>query len=363
MNKTITIILISFLLISSCKSTIGTFKESPKTPKDYALNFLIKEKIPGMAISVSKNGTIVWSEGFGYSNISKKTKVSPKTTQFRIASISKPITAVVLATLTDQGKVNVDASLYKYLQDYPKKQYDFTLRQVGGHTSGIRHYKEGEFILNKKMSITEGLNIFKYDSLLFKPQTDYKYSTYAWNLLSEVIQTVAKTPFETYTNNVLFKPLKMDDSVLDYCDSIMPNRTQFYRKTEDFKIKPATQVCNEFKAAGGGFLSTSEDLIKFGNEIISPKLISKASLKDLTEPQILNSGKSTNYGIGFSIGKTKRGTPKYGHSGGGIGASTLLLIYPEEHVVISILTNLSNVPIYNIGNQLEAIFIDRPSKN
>ena len=214
------------------------------------------------------------------------------------------------------------------------------------------------FLLNKKISIREGINIFKNDSLLFKPQTNYKYSTYGWNLLSEVIQTVVKNPFDTYTKNAVFKPLQMNQTTLDFCDSILPNRTQFYKKTEDHKIELGSPVCNEFKAAGGGFLSTSEDLIKFGNEIIHPKLISKNTLKELTTSQLLNSGKSTNYGVGFSIGKSKTGTPIYQHSGSGVGASTLLLIYPNEDVVISILTNLYDVPIYEIGRELEDLFIN-----
>jgi len=358
MKKTIGLLSILVLLLSSCKSTVASFKSNPKTPKDYIANFILKEKIPGMAVSVSKKGSLIWSQGFGYSNIRNKTKVSSQTTQFRIASISKPISAVALATLVDMNKLNFDSSLHNYLPDYPKRQYDFTIRQIGGHTAGIRHYKDDEFLLNEKMTITEGLNIFKNDSLLFKPQTDYKYSTYGWNLLSEVIQTTTKTPFDVYTYNILFKPLKMNNTLLDYCDSILPNRTQFYRKTEKNNVVLSSEVCNEFKAAGGGFLSTSEDLIKFGNEIITPKIISEASLKELIRPQILDSGKSTYYGIGFSIGETKNKTPKYSHSGSGVGASTLLLIYPEEEMVISILTNLSNIPIYDIGNQLEAIFLD-----
>lgn len=358
MKKNTGLVIILIFLLVSCKSTIGTIKKNPKSPKDYALNFLIKEKIPGMAISVSKNGNIIWSEGFGYSDINKKIKVSPKTTQFRIASISKPISAVILATLVDVNALNFDTSIYNYLPDYPKKKYDFTIRQVGGHIAGIRHYKDDEFLLNREMSIREGINIFKNDSLLFKPQTQYKYSTYGWNLLSEVIQTVAKVPFNTYAQNVLFKPLNMESTTVDIADSIIPNRTQFYRKNKDNKIVLGTEVNNAYKVAGGGFLSTSENLITFGNEIISPVIISKTVLNELLKPQILDSGKSTHYGIGFSCSETKNKTPKYSHSGGGVGATTLLLIYPKEKIVISILTNLSNIPIHDIGNQLETIFIE-----
>lgn len=358
MKKTGIILFVLVHILFSCKSTVGTFKNNPTSPKDFAFNFLIKEKIPGMSISVSKRGTPIWSQGFGYSDIQKKTRVSPTTTQFRIASISKPISAAALATLVDKNKLDFDSSIYTYLPNYPKKQYDFTIRQVGGHTAGIRHYKGTEFLLNKKMSITEGLNIFKEDSLLFKPLSNYKYSTYDWNLLSEIIQKVAQTPFNDYVQNVLFKPLKMASTTLDVSDSIMPNRTKFYIKTNANKIVLGPEVSNEYKVAGGGFLSTSEDLIKFGNEIIYPQIISETSLKELVKPQILESGKSTHYGIGFGIGETKNRTSKYSHSGGGVGATTLLLIYPEEEVVISILTNLSRVPIYDIGNQLESIFLD-----
>lgn len=358
MRKTIVLLLILISLFFSCKGTIEPFEKNSKIAKNQALIFLKKEKIPGMAISISKHGELIWSEGFGYSNIEKKTKATPEITRFRIASISKPISAAVLAILVDEGKLNFDSSLYQYLPNYPKKKYDFTLRQIGGHTAGIRHYRNNEFLLNEKLTITQGVDIFKNDSLLFKPQTQYKYSTYGWNLLSDVIQTVAKMPFHDYATHTLFKPLDMYKTTLDYCDSIIPNKTQFYKKTENNKIELSTEVCNEFKAAGGGFLSTSEDLIKFGNEIISPEIISEASLKELLKMQTLDSGKSIYYGIGFSIGETKNKTPKYSHSGSGVGASTLLLIYPEEKIVISILTNLYNVPIYNIGNQLEAIFVD-----
>ena len=358
MRKTGILIFAIALFVFSCKSSIGTFKKNPTSPKDYAFNFLNKENIPGMSISVSKKGTLIWSQGFGYSDLQNKTKVSPKTTQFRIASISKPISAMALATLVDKNKLEFDASIYKYLPDYPTKEYDFTIRQIGGHTSGIRGYKGNEFFLNEKLSITEGLDIFKDDPLLFKPQSDYNYSTYNWVLLSEVVQEIAQTPFSNYVEKVIFNPLKMTSTTLDVSDSIFPNRTKFYRKTKAGQIVLGTDVSNEYKVAGGGFLSTSEDLIKFGNEVIYPKLISETALKELIKPQILESGKITYYGIGFSIGETKTNTPVYSHSGSSIGASTLLLIYPKEEVVISILTNLSNVPIYDLGKTLESIFLN-----
>ena len=98
-------------------------------------------------------------------------------------------------------------------------------------------------------------------------------------------------------------------------------------------------------------------MIKFGNEIISPKLLSRSSVNELVKEQYLANGKGTGYGVGFGIGKTNNNTISYSHSGGGIGATTLLLMYPEENIVISIVTNMSGLPIRDLGEQLENVFI------
>ncbi|MEZ4797485.1 MAG: serine hydrolase domain-containing protein [Flavobacteriaceae bacterium] len=335
-----------------------SIKETIKSAHTTALKFAEKESVPGMAISVSKNGKLLWSEGFGYSNLEENVEVSPSVTQFRIASISKSLTAVALAKLMDDGKLDLDESIYTYIPDFPKKKYDFTVRQVGGHIAGIRHYNGSEFIMNKKMSIVEGLDIFKDSPLKFEPGTNYSYSTYGWNLLSVVVQNASKVEFNQYMTHNVFKPLGMSNTTLDLSDQDMPNRTLFYNKTNAGDIRLGPEVSNEFKAAGGGFVSTSEDLIKFGNEIISPTIFSKASINELLKEQYLTNGKGTGYGVGFGIGKTKNGTVSYSHSGGGIGATTLLLMYPEEEIVIAIVTNLSSLPIRDFGKQLEDIFIN-----
>ncbi|WP_272148915.1 serine hydrolase domain-containing protein [Tenacibaculum aiptasiae] len=319
-------------------------------------NFIEEQKIPGLSISVSKKGKIIWSEGFGYSDLSSKTKVSPKNTQFRIASISKTLTALALAKLIDDNKLDLNNSLYTYVPDFPKKDYDFTIRQIAGHTAGIRHYKGSEFLINDKMSIVEGLNIFKESDLLFKPGTDFKYSTYGWNLLSVVIQNAGNKDFFEFMNDEVFVPLKMTKTMVDKSDKENTNRTQFYLKRRG-KVVIGPKVSNEFKAAGGGFLSTSEDLVLFGNEFINPQIITTNSLAKLTTSNKTNNDKKTNYGIGISIRKTKNNTTKLSHSGGGIGASSMLLIYPEEEIVISILTNLSHVKMRNYIKGLENLLI------
>ncbi|MDP5158712.1 MAG: beta-lactamase family protein [Flaviramulus sp.] len=345
--------------LSYSQTEINQNQIKTRTAKKLAKKFLRKQRIPGMAISVSQNGELIWSKGFGYSSKKPKKVVEPDITVFRIASISKSITAMALAKLLDDGVINLDESIYNYLPDYPKNNHDFNIRQLGGNLAGIRHYKnDNEYALNKKMSITEGLSLFKNDSLLFKPGSQFNYSTFGFVLLSEVIQKAADKPFISLVNDSIFKPLQMENSRAEISDEFISNKTQFYRKSLLKKPVLSSPVANEYKVAGGGFLSTSEDIVKFGNELIFPKIISQKALENITKPQRLITGENTGYGIGFSSVTTKKGTPKYYHTGGGVGASSILLVYPEEKVVITVLTNLTGVNMEEFGKQLESVFVD-----
>jgi CubicO group peptidase (beta-lactamase class C family) len=351
-------IIASIMLLLS-DSGFGQTHENPtdekiKTAKKLSKKFFKTNGIPGMSISVSKNGKLIWSEGFGYAGRKPKVKIKPDETLFRIASISKSITAVTLAKLMDNKKIDIDKSIYKYLPNYPKKKYDFTVRELGGHLAGIRNYKGNEFVLNKKMSITEGLDLFKNDPLAFEPSSQFLYNSLGYVLLSDIMQKASKKGFNSLVDKTIFKPLQMFNTMPDASDIDILNRTSFYRKKHVLSMP----VSNEYKVAGGGFLSTSEDITRFGHELISPQIISKKSLSEITTSQKLKSGQKTGYGIGFSTQKTKKGTPKYFHTGGGVGASSILLIYPEEDVVITVLTNLTGVKMDGFGQQLEAVFVD-----
>ena len=128
---------------------------------DTLLNDLIKEKrIPGLAISVLKEGEILFQKGYGYADLECKTPIDARKTVFRIASVSKPIAATALAHMVDDGLIDLDASFYNYVPYYPKKKWDFTIRQLASHTAGIRGYQGTEYGLNKPFSIKEGITIF-----------------------------------------------------------------------------------------------------------------------------------------------------------------------------------------------------------
>jgi len=355
--------IIAFIMLTlssfGFSQTSDTSVAKPKNAKKLAKEFIKANHIPGMSISVSKKGKLIWSKGFGHASLKPRVRIKPKKTIFRIASISKSITGVALAKLMDDNLINIDKSIYDYLPNYPKEQYDFNVRQLAGNIAGVRHYKDNdEYALNKKMSISEGLSLFENDDLLFEPGTQYYYSSMGFVLLSEIMEKASSIPFDKFVNDSIFKPLEMNHSSTDKSDFEIPKETLFYSYSSLKGPVLAKPVSNEYKVGAGGFLSTSEDIVKFGNEIIQPKIISKESIKEITTSQRLKSGNITGYGMGFSIGHSTKGTPKYYHTGGGVGASSILLIYPEEELVIVVLTNLTGVNMVDFGNKLESFFID-----
>ena len=112
-----------------------------------------KNKFPGLAITVLKEGETVFQKGFGYADIEQKQFIDPRKSIFRIASVSKPIAATALAHMVQDGIIDLDESFYTYFSDYPKKEWDFNIRQLASHTAGIRVYKGKEYGLNLTLNI------------------------------------------------------------------------------------------------------------------------------------------------------------------------------------------------------------------
>lgn len=122
-------------------------------------------------------------------------------------------------------------------------------------------------------------------------------------------------------------------------------------------IHNAPRVNNEFKVAGGGFLSTSEDLIRFANEMLRPTLIQKQTRDELIRPLTTKDGKSTEYAVGFQVKQTGLKHLMVGHSGGSMVGTAMLMIFPQQTAAIALLTNSSSVPLRKILPELEAIFV------
>ncbi len=326
---------------------------------DEAVSALVeKERVPGLAISVWQKGKIVWSKGYGFADLEQQVPVDPFQTRFRIGSISKPIAAAAMAKVYERGQIDLDASIYKYLPQFPKKEYDFTTRQLAGHIAGIRHYNGTEFLSDDRyQTVWEGLAIFKDDSLLFEPGSKYNYSTYGWNLLSAVAEIASGKEFLNLVQTEVLNPLGLEKTHADWNQEIIPWRTRFYQLTPT-EVQHAPHVDQSIKWAGGGFLSTTDDLIKFGQGFMKPGYLKQETLDIWLTSQKLNDGTETGYGIGWRVGTLAGKYKWFGHSGGSIGGTSWLIVFPEEEVIVAVLSNIGGLSYGQVPFQVGQFFIE-----
>lgn len=312
-------------------------------------------KIPGLQVAVAVDGKLVWSEAFGYADLAGQVPVTAET-QFRIGSVSKPLTAAALALLYEAGRLDLDAPVQRYVPSFPDKGYPITTRQLAGHLAGIRHYRDEEFLLNRHFnSVQDGLTIFERDSLLFPPGTRFSYSSYGWNLIAAVIEGASGEDFLAYMGGHVLRPLGLTHTAPDRVDSLIPNRTRFYERGADSGFVPAPPVDNSYKWAGGGFVSTAEDLVKFGSALIAPGFLKAETLELLFTSQKTNAGEATGYGVGWFVATDGRGHRWVSHGGSSVGGTTAFGVDRDSRVVVAITSNLTGAEL-QAGEAIQAAF-------
>ena len=332
----------------TAQSTIADkhYKTAIQKAERYVIDSLqVKQDIPGISVCVGNKQKILWAQGFGYADLENNVKVTT-TSRFRVGSVSKMLTVMAVGRLYQQGKLDLDAPVQKYVPAFPEKNYPITSRQLAGHLSGIRHYRKTDplNIPKRYKSVTESLSIFKDDTLLFKPGTASEYSSYGYNLLSAVVESAAGVDFLSYMCDSIFLPAGLTNTAPDYSDSIVHNRVRFYEHSKS-RLVNASLVDNSYKWAGGGFVSTPSDLVTMGQVLLNHTLLDAKTVELLFASQQLENGKKTNVGIGWRSGADAKGRRIIHHGGLIDGGRTFVLIYPDNDLIFAITANMSGVSI------------------
>ncbi|XP_076305133.1 LOW QUALITY PROTEIN: serine beta-lactamase-like protein LACTB, mitochondrial [Tachypleus tridentatus] len=399
---------------------------------------------PGIVVGVSINGHNVWQEGFGYADVENRVPCH-KDTVMRIGSISKSITMIGIGKLWEEKKLDLDKPIQEYVPNFPEKCFEnekvmLTCRHLVSHLGGIRHYdkpflksetdstskqkvQDNDTVENRKLTkiiekknnmkesskeytkkeenemelkdyfpdVQSSLELFKNDPLLSKPGSKYVYSTHGWTLLSAVVEAVAQEPFMVYMCK-LFQELGLKNTFLDTNDTVIYNRSKYYRYTKGVLIN-APYVDNSYKWAGGGLLSTVEDLLQFGNIMLYsfqhnlnnnnslPGYLNSETVNQIWSPVTEDVSGDCYYGMGWFVlpeyqiyGCCFLQKLVYFHAGSAIGARGVLLIVPRscdikdtkkckctnppQGVIVSLISNLENIPLKKTALRVAEVFED-----
>ncbi len=328
--------------------------------------------VPALSIAVGVCGETVWSAATGWSDVASAEPATPRS-RFRIGSVSKSVTSLLLAKEIADGRLDLDAPISDYIDYFPDKGHPITARQLAAHLSGVRHYKmrfawpPSDFFSNVRYDTVEAaVGAFSDDELLFQPGTDYRYTTHGYTLLSGVLEGAGGDDFLTLMRREVFDPLGMDETGADHKERETPERVRFY-DVDNGRYKPTRVADLSNKWAGGGFLSTPGDLVEMGNAIAAGRFLTAEVEEILFEVQTLSDGEETgrHYALGWGSQMTQNFLGGEGswhivsHGGSSMGGSAYFLIFPDEELTLALLTNAGtgSSPLRRLGIQIAEDFM------
>lgn len=317
--------------------------------------------VAGLSAAMAVGGRLVWAGGFGHADLQNDVPMSSETVS-RVGSISKPIAAVAAMALWDQGKLELDAPISRYLHDYPRQNAGITMRQLMSHTAGVRHYQGSEFLSNEEFDdVMAPMGVFWEDPLLFEPGSDYSYSTYGWTVVSAVTEAAdADRPWVAILRDELTGPLGLVRLQPEWQDSVISGHARFYERGEregdgaaTWTNSPEVDLSNKW--AGGGLVGTTSDLVNFALGVMRGEVLSEAARAEMWRQQTPEG--EASYGLGWRVGEID-GLRAVSHSGGSTGATAMLILLPDHGVAVALLGNTGGVGHAGIARRVIEILMD-----
>jgi CubicO group peptidase (beta-lactamase class C family) len=321
-------------------------------------------QIPGLSIAVVKGDGVPWKEGFGLADLENDVPARPGTV-YRIASVTKSLSAVCAMRLAERGELDVDAPIQRYVPSFPEKPWPLTAVQLLGHLAGVRNYRQDDFggLPDNTLrygSSTEALGIFAVDPLIHEPGTSYAYTTFGYTLLGAAMEGASGSSFvDTLRENVL-EPAKMHHTRADSLYDVIPGRARGYTRLgvgERFAGRPLTgppRNCDlmdsSYKIPGGGLVSTVEDLAAFVIALQSGVLVKRETFERMATRQRTRDGKETPYGLGWYVDGIEGWSGVVWHGGVQKGVTSTLVLRPKDRCAVAILTNLEGGLMLGLEN-------------
>jgi CubicO group peptidase (beta-lactamase class C family) len=318
-----------------------------------------KATTPGCAVSVLKDGRMVYKRGYGMANLDHDEKITPATI-FHVGSISKQFTAAAILMLANEGKLSLDDPARKYVPELPDFGAPITIRHLLHHTSGLRDQWDLLGIAGWRYSldlITDGdvlAVLSRQKDLNFAPGSKFLYSNTGFTLLAQIVQRVSRQSFRSFTQERIFLPLGMSHTHFrDNHAEIVKGIAYGYKRAGDgFELS----IPNFDTVGATSLLTTVEDLALWDENFYSHALGGPALAAQLEEQGQLNDGTRLDYAAGLEV-TTYRGLKVVEHSGSDAGYKAHLARFPDQHFAIAVLCNAAQAGPTTLAHKIADIYL------
>lgn len=362
MKKSIKLIAVSALLFLFTANIFA--QDKAKQIEELLTKYNEYGQFNGSAL-VSENGKVIFKKGFGSANMEWDIPNQPDT-KFRLGSISKQFTALLIVKLAEDGKIKLDVPITTYLPDYPKENGSkITIHNLLTHTSGIPNYTSApNFFKDKARNpYTPEVFVKTFSSLPleFTPGEKFSYSNSGYFLLGYIIEKISGKTYEQNLQEIIFTPLKMTNSGYDHSNIILKNRAAGYEK-QGKVITNAAYLDMSIPYAAGSLYSTVEDLYLWDQALYTNKLLSEKSMESLFKPYI--KAWEGFYGYGWSTYEVPNGEKSklnvVEHGGGINGFNTIISRIPADKNLIVLLNNTGGTVLGEMNAAIRAILYNQP---
>jgi CubicO group peptidase (beta-lactamase class C family) len=297
---------------------------------------------PGCALGVSRDGKVVYENGFGMANLELDAPITPGSI-FHVASVSKQFTGMAIALLARDGKLSLDDDIRRHLPEIPNYGHRITIRHLLNHTSGLRdqwdllYMARGRFEENRITEADVLEIVARQKALNFVPGTEYVYSNTGYTLAGTIVKRVSGKSLREFADERIFKPLGMTNTHFhDDYTMVVKGRAAAYTRGADGKWHVSLPNYDTYGATS--LFTTVGDLLKWDANFGKPIVGDEALLRELRASATLANGDTTGYGLGIAT-EVYRGARLVGHSGGDAGYRTYLGRFPEHGLSITVLCN------------------------
>ncbi len=347
---------ISAFLLSACAST------EPAPARLDAVGAFVhaemqRQKVPGIAVAVIKNGRVVKAGGYGLANVELGVPAAAATV-FQSGSVAKQFTAVAVMLQVQDGKLALDDPITNYLPGAPNAWQSITVRHLLTHTSGIPDYTDDGLDMRRDYSEDDLAKLAFGLKLEFPAGSRWNYSNLGYVLLGNIVRKVSGRFYGDVLRERVFAPLGMKSARVIAEDEIVPHRAAGYRlvlgelKNQEW-VSPSLNT-----TADGGLYLTVLDLVAWDAGLRAGALLEPGSWKQILEPVKLPSGATYPYGFGWFIDDFS-GQKRQHHGGRWQGFSTYISRYLDDDLTIVVLCNLAGADVSRFVDGIAAVYNPR----
>jgi len=350
--KNIIILLVILLQIASAQITDKTKQV------DAILQSYCQPNEPGMVIGIIQDGNVIYKNALGMADLSHRIPLTDSSV-FNIASVSKQFTAFLTLLAVEEGKLELDDDIRKYLPELKMLPYKVSLRQLANHTHGLPNIDELLNIMGfgfedpipHSRTLEVALSIKQVNR---KPGEKYEYGNTGFLLLAEILKRVYEEPFQSLIQKKVFAPLQMHNSrVIANANEVVTNKVQPYSRQDNAFMKFDNR---QIGFGPSNIHSSIDDMLKWAINFLDPKVGNSNMFRAMMKNTVLNNNTQYEYGLGVQT-ETYKGLKIAFHGGGTAGYRAYILHAPEHNFSVVTLGNQAGFDGYFVAYQLVDLFL------